>query len=192
MPQTTQIVFNVDANVLLVGLVVFFLALLGIIWKGKSEMGNVVDDKISGLNKIIPKLTQAIVELQSIVSNKIKGTIINQSILETSGSPLAPTEYGAELIKKSGLEKILGDYKDDLRIKLKANLLKDYTEYDVQETARNLLVSLKDDIMMNPIKEYIYNNPMDIELILRVGGLWLRDDFLGKERKINKHKETTS
>lgn len=187
--ETTPIVFNINAGALLVGIVVFFLALLGIIWKGKNEMGNLIDGKIGGLNKTIPKLTQAVVELQSIISNKIKGVVINQSLLETSGSPLAPTEYGAELIKKSGLEKILDDYKEDLCIKLKANLPKDHTEYDVQEIARNLLVSLKDDPMMKPIKEYLYNNPMDIELILRIGGLWLRDDFLKKDRKINKTKE---
>jgi len=33
---------------------------------------------------------------------------------------------------------------------------------------------------------------MDIEVILKVGGLWLRDDFLGNPRKINESKEKVS
>ncbi len=69
---------------------------------------------------------------------------------------------------------------------LKKQLVENYTEYDVQEKARNLLIAQKDDSIMNPVKEYAYKNGLNVEIILKVGGLWLRDDFLGIPRQIGK------
>lgn len=188
MSGSTPIIFYVDARVLLVGMSVFFLALLALVWKGRKEIEEIIDNKIGNLSNSAPKLISAIIELQAIISTKVKGVIVSQSLVETTGSPLAPTEFGAELIKKSGLEKVLNENKEDFCIKLRAVLPKEYTEYDVQEHARNLLVNLKDDSIMNPVKEYVYNNPVDIEIILKAGGLWLRDDFLNKPRQINTNK----
>lgn len=34
----------------------------------------------------------------------------------------------------------------------------------------------------------LIKNGLDVEVILRVGGLWLRDDFLGQPRSISKKK----
>ena len=59
-----------------------------------------------------------------------------------------------------------------------------YTDYDVQEKSRELLVLLSNNSIMNPVKNYAYNEGTSTEYILRVGGLWLRDDFLGQPRKV--------
>ena len=182
-------VFNISAGALIVGLFFFFVTLLSIIWKGKKEIADTVKEELAPFKKTGTNIVNAITEVQTILRNKYKGLNIIHNLVERSGSPLSPTEFGANLIKDSGLEKILDENKEFLCTKLKASLPKDYTEYDVQEKARSLLVNLKDDTILNPVKEWIYENPMDIEIVLKVGGLWLRDDFLKKPRSLNKTKE---
>ena len=185
MPPETVFTFNITFGVLLIGICVFFFSLLAVIWKGKSEIADTVKKEIAPLQRTNLCVVGAITEIQTIIQQKYKGLLLNHKLVESSGSPLNPTEYGASLIKESGLEKILDDNKELLCTKLKASLPQDYTEYDVQEHARNLLVSLQDDPIMKPVKNWIYNNPIDIEIILRVGGLWLRSDFLNQPRKTN-------
>ena len=180
MPPSTPIIFNVDAWGLLIVIVTVFLGLLGIVWKAKKEISQTVSTELNPFRNI----SHAITEIQTILKNKLDVYTFNHSMVERGTSPLRPTAFGANLIKESGLEKILNTNKETLCIKLQASLKEEYTEYDVQENARNLLISLKDDGIMRKVKEYIYNHPMDIEVILRVGGLWLRDDFLKQPRAV--------
>jgi hypothetical protein len=181
MNPDTIITFNIGVGTLIIGIILFFLGLLAIIWKGKSEIASTINEQIKPFNS----MAHAITEIQSILKSKFNELIINHSMVERGSSPLKPTSYGVKLIKDSGLEKILDEQKDFLCTRLKAKLDKDYTEYDIQENARNLLVELKNDPMMNPVKDYVYNNPIDIKIILQTGGLWLRDDFLKKHRGIS-------
>jgi hypothetical protein len=187
----TPLVFNIDAGTLLVGLFFFFMTLLAIVWKGKKEISDSIDEKLSPINTNINgisatanRLVVAVTELQTIVQTGIKGAVIHNLLLEKGASPLRPTVVGAKLITDSGLKDVLDNNKEELRIKLSAILPKDPTEYDVQEKARELLLNLKEDSMMNPVKEYVYSNPTDIQVILKVGGLWLRDDFLEHPRAV--------
>jgi hypothetical protein len=181
MPNETVITINIGAGKLIVGLVSVFVALLVIVWKGKKEIAETVRSEI----KPFENIAHAITEIQTVLRNKFKGLDIKHSLVEKSGSPLRPTEYGAKLIRESGLEKVLNNNQESLCIKLKASLPNDFGEYDVQENSRALLLGLKDDPIMKPVKEYVYSHPIDIEIILRAGGLWLRDDFLKQPRKIN-------
>lgn len=181
----TTIIFNVGSTQLLAVIVTFFLGLLAIIWKGKTEIAKTVKEELTPFKNTGSNLVNAVTEVQTILRSKFNGINIAHNLVERSGSPLSPTEYGAELIKNSGLEKILDDNRDFLCTKLKASLPNNYTEYDVQENARSLLLELKDGAILNPVKNWIYENPTDIEIILKVGGLWLRDDFLKKPRSIN-------
>ena len=185
MTTETNIVFNVGAGALISTIVVIFLGLLAVIWKGKKEIGDTVKEEMAPFRTI----GSAITEIQTILRNKFEGVIIEHTLVEKAGSPLRPTKYGAGLIKDSGLEAILDQNKDTLCTKLKASLPTSYTDYDVQEKARTLLINLKDDQMMKPIKEYVYNHPIDIEIILKVGGLWLRDDFLEQPRQISNEEQ---
>src|SRR3989344_587217 len=182
MIPETMFTFNIGVGALIIGIVVFFLSLLAIIWKGKDEIAETIKKEIAPFESI----AYAIDEIQTILRNKLKGISIQHTLVEKGSSPLNPAEYGAKLIRDSGLGKILDENKESLCIKLRASLPKDYTDYDVQEKSRELLVSLKDDSMMRPVKEYVYNHPIDIEIVLKVGGLWLRDDFLGKDRQVSK------
>lgn len=129
------------------------------------------------------KISSAITEIQTIL--RILGHE-TRHLVEAPGSPLQPTEYGAKLIKESGLEIMLNDKKQALIKELKELLPDEHTPYDVQEVARNLMVSKKGDPDFKSVKDYAYKNGLDADVILQAGGLWLRDDFLGEERKIKK------
>jgi|SRR3989344_5143713 len=182
MQEGTTLVFNVSAAGLLVSSFFVVIALFGIVWKGRKEIMEILEKEMAPIKSTVNRLVVGVTEVQTALKAK-KGFAFT-TLLERGASPLRPTKTGASLIKDSGLEKILDDNKDNLCTKLKASLPKDYTEYDVQENARKLLIGLKDDTMMNPVKEYVYNNPMEIEVILNVGGLWLRDDFLKQSRQM--------
>lgn len=148
------------------------LAVLAILFMNK---------KINPLYALNRRISNAIIEIQAHFRRD--GIHLDHTLTEAPGSPLQPTEYGADLIKQSGLEKVLTKNKDTLLEKLKNGLPTDYTEYDVQEQARETLLELKHDALIRPLKEFAYNEGIDIETILRTGGLWLRDDFLGNKRK---------
>lgn len=133
------------------------------------------------LDRIINPIKLAIIEMQTIF--KQDSIDLTYKLTETSESPLKPTQYGARLIKESGLEKILNENKPFLIDEIRKLLPKDYTDYDVQEMSRQALLSLKNNPILNSVKEYSFKKGMDIDIILNTGGLWLKDDFLGKPRK---------
>jgi len=133
------------------------------------------------LKKSITRITNACIEIQTIMASG--GASLRHHLVESPGSPLQPTELGKEWIISSGLEKVLNEQKTILKEKLAEKLASGSAEYDVQEKARELLIELKSDPMMETIKKYAYDNGINIDLILKAGGLWLRDDYLGIERK---------
>lgn len=193
MTTETNILFNINIGEVIIGIFVFSFSLIAVIWKAKSEISETINKELSIFKKIVTNATNAIIEMQTILKSKFKGLDIVHNLIESGSSPLNPTEYGAKLIKDSGLEKILNDNKEFLCTKLKASLPRDYTEYDAQERARDLLLLLRNDPILNPVKEWVYNNPIiDIETVLRVGGLWLRNDFLNQPRKVSETKEGNS
>ncbi len=142
----------------------------------------VLNYSLKSFKATVNKIRDAIIEIQSIF--KMQGLELTYKVLEAPGSPVRPTKVGADLIKTSGLEKILNENKEFLSVELKKILPPNYADYDVQEKARDLLVSLSDNSLMNPVKDYAYNQGTSAENILRVGGLWLRDDFLGQPRMV--------
>ncbi len=139
---------------------------------------------LSPVKKSILRLTNACIEIQTVIEGN--GITLRHHLVEAPGSPLRPTEYGKKLIVESGLEKILDEQGVAIKDQLKKKLGDNETEYDVQEKARSLLLELKESEMMNPVKKYAYENGINVDLIFKAGGLWLRDDFLGNPRKANK------
>src|SRR3989338_7382026 len=116
----------------------------------------------------------------------IKGKEAKQQGLEAPGSPLNPTQKGWDWLNESGLSAIIDNEpnRSSLIEKMRAKLPNNYTEYDVQELANEVLSSLKDDPMMSKVKEYAFNNGLDYDLILRLWRLLLRDNFLGSKHTI--------
>ncbi|KKN76082.1 hypothetical protein LCGC14_0374720 [marine sediment metagenome] len=140
------------------------------------------------LGKCLTPIKQAIVEIQGILANS--GKKIQYLLTETTASPLKPNDYGIQLFQESGLKEIFRDKKDIFLKELEKELGKKtlYTSYDVQEEALKLMTSYEDKEIMNPVKAYAYRQGVDVEMILRIGGLFLRDEFL-KEEELKKEKK---
>lgn len=95
-----------------------------------------------------------------------------------SQSPISLTVRGNKLLEDSGLKKYIDDNKNDLSLncKVKKNL---NNAYDVQETSFNLLDSLVFDTNFDlKIKEYAFQQGIDIAVLKRVGGIYLRNLLL--------------
>lgn len=137
----------------------------------------IIDDLKSGFGKVQEDI-KMLIDRISRFEGKMEGAI-------GRGSQLSPTELGAKYIKESGLEAILDDKEKKAFFceKLKAILPEHYSDYDVQEGSRRIMLSLKDDAMMVPIKQYAFQNGLEVEVILGAGALWLRDDFMDVPRK---------
>ncbi|XOB40870.1 MAG: hypothetical protein ACKKMW_02270 [Candidatus Nealsonbacteria bacterium] len=135
------------------------------------------------LNKLLNPIKFAIVEIQTIF--KINKIPLEHYLAATSDSPLKPTEFGWKLLKESGLNELL-EKKQEYFLKILNDKLKDitpYTDYDVQEKAIESLVELKNEPIINPIKDYAFQNGIDVEVILRTGGLVLREKYFKKYPK---------
>jgi len=107
---------------------------------------------------------------------------IDKNIYKSS-SPLSLTEFGQELITKSGFQQIFDKEKDNI-----ATLLAQKhpsTKYDVQEMARELMDNLKEYPAFSPIKSYAYNTGNDFGQILRAGAIILRDYYLSLHPEIS-------
>ena len=148
----------------------------------------IIDDLKEDLDNLRKEMRQELDQIREDIKilidrvSKIEGRM-EQSV--NKNSPLSPTPLGAKYIAESGLGAILDDpdKKAWLLEKLKADLPEDYLDYDVEESSRSILFALRNDRMMRPIKEYAFRNGLGVEVILGAGALWLRDDFMGVQRK---------
>lgn len=166
----TELIIKID--------ILYFLGIIGtliiIVWYAASKFGK-LEDSIDWIKREFGNLWDA-----------IKNREAQRSGLEAAGSPINPTELGWKYIKESGLDNIIDQEKKEYLLEQLQNSLdtENNTEYDVQEKARKLLVLMRDNQMFKPIKEYAFNNGIDVDIILRLGGLLLRDNFLKKSHKI--------
>lgn len=95
-----------------------------------------------------------------------------QRILKTT-SPISLTDYGKKLLEESGFYPIFNQNRDKL-----IQIVKDKnpkTKYDAQEFSREMILSLKDDPMFAPLKQYAFKEGASFEQILRAGAIPLRD-----------------
>ena len=153
-------------------------------------MDNIERD-IRSANSGIKIVSCSVIEIQSILKSKLE-IDCDYKVTEISGSPLRPTEYGASLIKKSGLEKIIDENKTQYIKRIKELLSPVYSEYDIQEKARNVLMKDLKKPIMKPLRDYAYKEGWSedlLESVVKTAGLWLRDDFLGNKREVNKIKD---
>ena len=137
-----------------------------------------IDDLKTGYKEISQDI-KLLIDRIGRLEGKMEGVV-------AGGSPLQPTELGAKYIKESGLEEIFKDKGEEFKSGIKKLLPTSYTDYDVQETARRVLFAVKNEPWMRSVKQYAFDNALEVETILSAGALWLRDDFIDRPRGISK------
>lgn len=146
-------------------------------------------EKIDQLEKREEKVQEKIENLRSDTDTllakvgSLERAIDDLSKLAQSHSPLALTEAGEALVKDSGFMKIFDVIKDELVEKLESQ--SPSSQYDVQEKARKILSwDMANDVRFEPVATWAYKNGKDLNQILRLGGLPLRDYYFEKHPEI--------
>ena len=137
------------------------------------------------LRECLTPIKFAIVEIQGIFREY--GHKIQYSLTETSASPLRPTDFGMTLAKESGLYKLIQEKKEEFLKELDARVkeYKAFSAYDAQEDAIGIMRQKQDSPLMQPVKDYAFKNGVELEPILRVGGLLLRDEYLKQHPELS-------
>ena len=150
-----------------------------------KEKSGVNQEKISTLEKQLQSFKEEINKQINKVLMKIEELTEKVIKLEAfeSKSPLVLSDYGKKLYKESGLMTFFEEIKEELIEELEKKSPK--TRYDVQEMARDLMSGLATDFRFDFLKKYVYkNSKVDIELLLRICGIPLRDYYLEKHPEI--------
>lgn len=97
-------------------------------------------------------------------------------------SPVILTDRGNKiLIDSKGKDFVDKNYAE---LKKKVEEKGTQTSYDIQESSRTVINDLQNDARMNEIKDYLFKEGMEIDNIVEVLGIYLRDLIL-KERGID-------
>ena len=142
-------------------------------------------EKIVNLEKQMPKidrLNEKIIRFEEWKKNTQKDIDKQRGVFE-SKSPLALTDYGEKLLKDSGFMEVFERIKNELVHELEQRNPKN--KYQVQEFARDIMDALTKDPRFESLQKYVYEHPdVDVGLILRTGGIPLRDLYLEKHPEI--------
>lgn len=165
----TELIIKID--------MIYFLGIIGTIltlaWIFSNKL-SAIETSIIWIKRELGRLWNSISSMESRLAG-----------VEGSKSPLNPTQLGWKWLNESGLAKIIDEEKKTWLLQnLRNSLPPNYTDYDVQEVARRVMVSLKDDSLMKEVKQYAFEHGIDIEMLLRLGGLLLRDNFLERKHTV--------
>lgn len=93
--------------------------------------------------------------------------------LQKRKSPISLSSKGKELLEKSEGKKFIDDDKKNLIKKIKDRNPK--SPYDVQELAKEIVSSLKNEEKFTPLKNYAFKEGLSLDVIITVMSVYLRD-----------------
>ncbi len=95
-------------------------------------------------------------------------------------SPVALTDRGTKVLNESGGKDFVDANFTELSSKVEAKEPK--TSYDVQEAAKQVIDEVREDDRMNPLKEYLFKEGLEIGDLVFVLGTYLRDKILESKK----------
>ena len=161
----------IEHPILQTGIIVVIMAFLAGRYKEKfSTLTNELTDVKKDIKELLTKLDK--------FANRITKLETWRELTDVK-SPLKLSERGKEILEKSGFMKLYKEIKNELISLLE--LKKPTTKYEVQLMAEELTIGLIADERFRFLQTYAYENPNeDPWIVLRAGGLVLRDDYLEK------------
>ncbi len=141
------------------------------------------DEGVKRIDKTINDISgdcKSIWEILSRHGEDIKGLVVHTKY-GYSSSPTVPNDLGKELLEKSGFNEIYPKLKDEIFTLI--DVKNPRTLYDYEEHAKQALLDLKSNPLIDKLKDYAVNNPREpLKLIFKVASWVIRDDY-------KKHKE---
>lgn len=131
---------------------------------------------VKNINSRCFRLESATVEIQELL--KRAGVPICQRLELAPGSPIKLTPYGEEIAQITNAYKFVEDNEQFLFSLIEAKNPK--TSYDIQVISRTVLDDILDNSIMDNFKKYVFDNGLNMDIILNVIGVILRDKYLKK------------
>jgi len=156
--MTTETLITVGISVLTSGITAFAVVAF--------KMGR-YSEKIDQLEKC---------DLNTRLS-KLEGSLTPASITQRK-SPVTLNERGVKFLNESGAREFVNKNLDELVEKIKSD--KVTTAYDVQESAKRVVESYRDDLKFVPLKDFAFKQGIELELVELAASLYLRDQALPK------------
>ncbi len=122
--------------------------------------------------KRILDATDAIREDVNDIKPKVK--ILWELQFASSKSPLVPNEKGADILEKSGIKEMVDAASTRLVEEIKEKAPQN--PYQIQEYAKAVMLNMKNNAdVLQHLQEGAFNAGVDVDTILFIGSLYLRD-----------------
>lgn len=154
--------------------------------KKTEKMFARIDESLSKIGRIENLLGGRITTLEKAFIAKYPEQL---DTFAQHNSPLQLNDFSKEIMEESGADKIFEQQKDDLVRRMEE--LKPGTAYDVEETAYRVLLYNSSEMWFNPIKTFLYNNPvykektLNVDILCFIMSLPLRDYYLARHPEIS-------
>lgn len=156
------------AGIVISGLISFFIA-SSKIGEYKNKV-NTVCTEISELKREVKELTTKLVECSVKIEERTRSYA---STLTKSESPLSLTPQGQILLSQSGSDKFVLDNQADLIKKIEEK--NPHSAYDIQVYAKQVIEETQNEVGFKPLKDFAFNKGIDLEPIILVMSIFLRD-----------------
>jgi hypothetical protein len=156
-------------------------SLLGIavILLGAGAAWGTLKNSVKNIAASVQKIESSVEKMQrSMTTHDVDIRWLKDTKYGVSKSPTVPSEEGKALLEVSGFNGQYPQLKDKLFKLLDEQ--RPRTLYDYEVGAFDALQSVKDDPLIDPLKDYAVNHPdAPLELIFRIASWVVRDDYAG-------------
>lgn len=130
---------------------------------------NSMGDDIERVERDIKYIKSLVLTIKTAL---IQADIIKNALFSTS-SPKHLTELGNKILTESGFKQVLDNNKTRFFQVVKAK--KSNLKYDIENTFIDYMFSLRKDPLVDQLKEYIFEQGIDLSDALTAAALYLRD-----------------
>lgn len=149
----------------------------------------VYKEKVCNLEKEVNLLRSEVKEIRDKVI-ACETSLKEREPLTKRKSPVDLTERGTKVLNESGGKTFIDNNYEELKRKVEDKTPK--TSYDYQEASKEIVQTLKEDERINGIKEYLFKEGMEIQDIMDVLGLYLRNLILAEKNISTDDIDTTT
>jgi hypothetical protein len=154
-------------------------SLLGIavILVGAGAAWGTLKNSVKNIGASLKKIETSVEKMQkSMTTHDVDIRWLKDTKYGVSESPTVPSDEGKKLLEASGFNAQYPKFKDKL-FKL-MDTQNPRTLYDYEVGAFETLQSIRDDPLIDPLKDYAVNHPdAPLELIFRIASWVARDDY---------------
>ena len=141
-----------------------------------KEKTNALEKNTEEIKRELKELRDKVIVCETCLKERDK---LDMSRFFQVKSPVSLTNEGVDLLNDSGGKVFITENFKELYQKVEESTPK--TAYDVQELSKTVIKSYTEDDRFNEIKDYAFKEGMNLDTIIMVMGIELRDTVLKKK-----------